>query len=187
MPADYTLFCGRFQPFHNGHFDVVKRMISGEFGGAPILGVIINSTAAGAEKVSSETLALGDKRQSRSLNPFTLMERLSLIRNVLTDEVIQEELVLTAIPRPELYWELIESMFPGNRQWILATGKDEFEKAKERFFISRGDKVVLLERLELGVSGTMLRSLWLGGSEFEQLVPRAVGVFLKERLEECDL
>ena len=144
-----------------------------------ILGVIINTLSLQSGKTTTKHLGRGDSAQSPEKNPLTVSERLVLIREVMREEGLDGQVVLTAIPRPELYWEIISTMLPGIRTWVLPKQLDAFDHGKKRFFESHGDRVALIRSSRI-ISGTAVReALRSGDKRLANSVPKSVLTFLK--------
>lgn len=63
---EYAVFIGRFQPFHNGHLEIVE---------------------AALKKAQRVIVVVGSARSGRNIkNPWTYAERISMIANSLSDE-----------------------------------------------------------------------------------------------------
>lgn len=176
---DYVIYCGRYQPFHNGHLQMLRaalRLSARQH----VLGVIINSVSSASGKRATKHLKRGDLAQRPERNPLTIAERLLLIREVMHLEGLDAQVVLTAIPRPELYWEIVRAMMPGTRTWVLPQQLDEFDRGKKKFFESRGDRVALVHSSRL-LSGTSIReALVSGDARVAKAVPKSVFTFLRK-------
>lgn len=71
---DYLVFMGRFQPFHRGHLEIVKKAM---------------------EVSRNLVMVLGSHNQSRSIrNPFNTEERIKIIRSALSEEVLERVIFL---------------------------------------------------------------------------------------------
>jgi cytidyltransferase-like protein len=169
----YVLCCGRYQPFHNGHLHLLREAATR--GGTLVVGAIIATpTPLSGTLGTSDMRAIGDRRLDPSLNPFTLVERMRMITGAIADEPWAGSAIVTPMPRPDVYWELVEAMFPGERVWVLQAHDDPFEAAKEQFYQSRGDAVLRLTTT-YHTSGTRFRELLATDRERAfSLVPAAV-------------
>lgn len=175
----YLLFCGRFQPFHNGHLSLLRR--TARHSGQIVVGVLITmkSSAPTATSPANDFTALGDQRCEEDLNPFTVVDRVRMISASVGAEPWSAGAVVVAVPRPDLYWQLIEAMFPGLRTWILPTNDDPINDAKERFYSAKGDRVLRIV-VDSDVSGTGIREALLRDpSTASGLVPEPVAAFLR--------
>jgi cytidyltransferase-like protein len=177
-----VLYCGRFQPFHNGHLSAIQEAVE-TFSEPLIVGVIINTVLSHSSLPQDAwTLAqIGDERQVAALNPMPLLDRLEVIADVMNEAGLSNKIRLIPMPRPESYWELVIAMVPGPRTWLLPDSQDPFELGKKEFFLSRGDTVSLLKKWT-SVSGTGVRELLANGDRrVEDQVPKAVLEYFKSR------
>ena len=79
MPMDRGLFIGRFQPFHNGHLEAVRRL---------------------AQQHDELILGIGSANVSHTAtNPFTAGERIEMIRGALKDAQVTHVL---PVPIPDV-------------------------------------------------------------------------------------
>lgn len=63
---EYAVFIGRFQPFHNGHLEIIETAL---------------------KKAKTVIVAIGSCRASRNIkNPWTYQERMHMISNSVQDE-----------------------------------------------------------------------------------------------------
>jgi cytidyltransferase-like protein len=173
--SDHMLYCGRFQPFHNGHLAVIQQILDNSEGPL-IIGVIINAirSRSSIPEDTWELAQMGDERQAEDLNPVPLLDRLEMIGKALNEANLSSRIRVLPMPRPESYWELVIAMVPGTRTWVLTDSSDPFELGKQRFFISRGDRISVVKS-RIAIRGTDVRaSLARGDSEVRSLVPKAV-------------
>ena len=76
------VFVGRFQPFHNGHLEVIKKIV---------------------DEVDELVIIVGSSQYSHRLdNPFTAGERITMIRKALEEEGIQLSRIWI-IPVPDVH------------------------------------------------------------------------------------
>ena len=82
-------FVGRFQPFHNGHLEIIKKIV---------------------KEVDELVIIVGSSQYSHKLdNPFTAGERITMIRRALKEEGIQLSRIWI-IPVPDVYQHALWSM-----------------------------------------------------------------------------
>ncbi len=156
----YSLFIGRFQPFHNGHLQVITD--------------IINS----GEKV---IIAVGSAQVSHTpTDPFTAHERLVMIKRTLVDAGISAE----------NYWLMPIQDINQNQIWVkyLQNNLPEFNKiysgstlVKQLF---RENSQIQLEELPRhnGLSATKIRNLIANNDPtWEKHTPAAVAKYIKEK------
>ncbi len=175
----FVLCCGRFQPFHNGHLRFLRQ--AARQPGQIVIGVIVVTTVAesGRRRRVPKTLgAMGDARLTQALNPYSALERVRMISACVKKQAWASRAMVVPIPRPDVYWEIISAMFPGERTWALPVSEDPFEDAKERWYRQQGDRVVRINA-DLSVSGTRVRKLLATDrSTALTLVPAPVASFL---------
>lgn len=147
------IYCGRFQPFHNGHLTTLRSAAT--LDGRLVVGVVFSALSP-EHTPSDEFTAMGDARLSASLNPFSVIDRLTMISATVRSHHLADRTTVMPMPRPDVYWELVTAMLPGPRTWILPIGDDPFNQVKERFFVGRGDRVVRVQG-DPTVCGTQVR------------------------------
>lgn len=153
----YSIYPGRFQPFHLGHEHILREAIQafGEGGGGYVVGVIVNNVASDRDPLAAPRI--GDERQTSGLNPFSVFDRVRMITAALQQSPLSIAVALP-LPRPTLYWEVIEAMFPGQRRWILPETDDPFELQKATHYRRKGDLVHLVAP-RADIAGTAVRAL----------------------------
>lgn len=83
-PYDYVVFIGRFQPFHNGHKEVIKKAL---------------------ELTDNLIVLIGSSNVSRSIrNPFTFKERKALIQKCFSNNIFKAILPLNDYPYNDSRW-----------------------------------------------------------------------------------
>jgi len=153
------LFVGRFQPFHNGHLEVIKII---------------------AKNVDEVVIVVGSSQYSHRLdNPFTAGERITMIRRALKEARIQLSRVWI-IPVPDVHQHTL---------WVsqLVGYSPKFdvvyanEPLTHRLFNEAGFKVEPMPFIKREFySATEIRKLILNGADWEKLVPAAVAKFIKK-------
>ena len=153
------IFVGRFQPFHIGHLEVIKKII---------------------EDVDEVIIIVGSSQYSHTPdNPFTAGERISMIRKVLEEEGIQLSRIWI-IPVPDVHQHALWVS-----QIVGYSPKFDVVYANEplthRLFNEAGFKVEPMPFTKREFySATEIRKRILDGLEWEKLVPRTVGKFIKD-------
>ena len=146
-----TLYVGRFQPFHNGHFHDVKKALS--FSGSLII-------------------AIGSSQENNTkLNQFSFAERKEMI-----ERAIGKRARIIAIPdvnNDEIWLSNLKSM--AGHFDALYTGNERVK----RIFESNGLTVKDVEILE-GISSTKIRNKMHNGEEWKSMVPDDVAKYLSE-------
>ncbi len=159
MPKNSALFVGRFQPFHNGHLDVIKQILKKNDR------VII---AIG----SAEKNFLPDK-------PLTAGERFELIDESLRAEKIPaEKYCIIPVRNVNNYAIWVDHLNiyipPYNRVY---TGSHIVKACYETK--KNPPKIMGLER-NMKISATEVRNKILNKEKWEHLVPKAVSTLLKK-------
>src|ERR1035441_7121964 len=134
---------GRFQPFHNDHLVVLRKAL--QICSPIVLGIVVTTPTTSDAATPFEAEARRQHGPER--NPFSPRQRLEMITACLQEDLgDQGSLVFPILlPRPEANWNIIASMFPGTRTWIVPSAGEEFDEMKARFFESCGDEVMRLE------------------------------------------
>src|SRR5262245_38493391 len=148
----YLVACGRYQPFHNGHLSLLRK--AARHDGEIVVGVLITMRIAAPATTEPQDpfTVLGDERCDERHNPFTAVDRVRMISAALRTESWAARAFVTPMPRPDLYWPVIEAMLPGPRTWILPINDDPINAAKERYYRAHGDDVLHLP-VDVDVSG----------------------------------
>jgi nicotinamide-nucleotide adenylyltransferase len=153
------LFVGRFQPIHKGHVKVIKDLL---------------------KKVDELIIVVGSAQYSHRLdNPFTVGERLTMIREALESEKIPRDRYWI-IPVPDMHMHMM---------WVAEvvgyTPKFDVvftnEPLTRRLFIEAGYKVEAIPFHKRKVfSATEIRERMLNNKSWEELVPKSVAQFIKK-------
>ena len=153
------LFVGRFQPVHNGHLEVIKRII---------------------KNVDELVIVVGSSQYSHRLdNPFTAGERITMIRKALKEEGIQLPRIWI-IPVPDVHQHALWVS-----QIVGYTPKFDVVYANEpltrRLFIEAGFNVEPMPMIKREVYlATEIRKRMLAGENWKELVPSSVAKFIKD-------
>lgn len=154
------LFIGRFQPFHNGHLEVVKRAL---------------------KEAKHLIIVVAVPLQKTKKDPFSAEERKDMVEQALHSEGIKgfSLYVVNDIPSDGEYASHVRQFVPNFS--VVYVGEN---KLNERLFKEAGFKVVSSERY-FGISSTKVREDMLrNGSEWKKMVPKAVvGYVEKKHLE----
>jgi nicotinamide-nucleotide adenylyltransferase len=153
------VFVGRFQPFHKGHLEVVKRTL---------------------KEVDELVIIVGSSQYSHKLdNPFTSGERITMIRKALQEEEIKLSRIWI-IPVPDIHQHAL---------WVSQIGayspKFDIVYANEpltrRLFMEAGFRVESIPFIKREVYlATEIRKRILAGENWKQLVPNTVAKFIEE-------
>ena len=153
------VFVGRFQPFHNGHLEVIKRIV---------------------EDVDELVIVVGSAQYSHRLdNPFTAGERITMIRKALEEEGIQLPRIWI-IPVPDVHQHAL---------WVsrIVGYSPKFdvvyanEPLTRRLFIEAGFNVEPMPMIKREVYlATEIRKRMLAGENWKEFVPSSVARFIKD-------
>jgi nicotinamide-nucleotide adenylyltransferase len=153
------IFMGRFQPFHKGHLEAIKKIV---------------------DEVDELVIVVGSSQYSHRLdNPFTAGERVTMIRRALVEGGIQLSKVWI-IPVPDVHQHML---------WVSQImgycPKFDVVYANEpltcRLFMEAGFRVDPVPPIRREVYlATEIRKRMLAGEEWEELVPSSVAKFIEE-------
>ena len=152
-----ALLVGRFQPFHNGHLNLVEKIL---------------------EKSDSIITVIGSAQHSYTLeNPFTAGERLEMISAVLKESVHKDFYIVPVedVDSNSIWVSHIETLVP--KFDVIFTNNP----LVRTLFLDKGYKVEstsLHDRSDL--SGTNIRKKMLKGEHWEQLVPVQISKYIKQ-------
>lgn len=153
------LFVGRFQPIHKGHVKAIKDIL---------------------KRVDELVIVIGSAQYShRADNPFTVGERITMIRRALESEDIPQARCWI-IPVPDVHIHMIwvaEVVGYTPRFDIVYTN----EPLTRRLFIEAGFKVKPVPFYKRKIySATEIRERMLNNKGWEELVPESVAQLIKE-------
>jgi nicotinamide-nucleotide adenylyltransferase len=152
------LFIGRFQPYHLGHHEVVKRIL---------------------EEVDELIIGIGSAQESHSIeNPFTAGERVLMISRALDELGVRKKVYI--IPLEDIYinslWVAhVCSMVPPF-DVVYTNNPLVYRLFKEAGF--RVLKPAMVNRTEY--HGTEIRRKMLEGEDWEKYLPKAVVEVIRE-------
>jgi nicotinamide-nucleotide adenylyltransferase len=153
------LFVGRFQPFHKGHLEVVKKIV---------------------EEVDELVIIVGSSQYSHRLNnPFTTGERITMIRKALQETDIPLTRIWI-IPVPDIHQHALWVS-----QIVGYSPKFDVVYANEpltsRLFMEAGFKVESMPFIKRKIYlATEIRKRMLAGENWKELVPSSVAKFIEE-------
>jgi nicotinamide-nucleotide adenylyltransferase len=146
-----ALFIGRFQPFHKGHLESVKRIL---------------------KSCDEVMVAVGSAQESHeSLNLFTLGERIEMVYESVKEEGLAAQCLVVGIP------DINYNALWAKHLMVLSPSFDVVYSNNalvRRLFREEGVKVrplKLVERKEF--DGTFIRKLMLKGDKWKKLLPPA--------------
>ncbi len=142
------LFLGRFQPFHNGHLEVIREI---------------------AGKVDKLVIGIGSAQDSHTLeDPFTAGERHLMISETLDELGIQNYFLIPIVDinRYSVWVSHVRSLVPPFQ--VIFTNND----LTARLFSEAGTEVIRPKLYSREVySGRKVRGVILKGGEWRSLVP----------------
>jgi len=153
------LYVGRFQPFHLGHLNVIKHVLS---------------------EVDELVIVVGSAQYSHRLNdPFTAGERLTMIRRAL-DEAGVECGRVWVVPVSDVHlhmmWVSAVEGFTPHFDLVYSN-----EPLTRRLFNEAGYRVESVRFYERGsYSSTVIREKMLEDQTWEKLVPKSVAAYIRE-------
>ena len=161
MDTKRGLVIGRYQPFHNGHLEIIREIM-------------------GDPECSELIIAIGSAQESYTYeNPFTAGERIIMIDRALKKADLKNYFL---IPIPDLnryaVWVAhVESLVPPID--IVYTNNQLTKRLfSERGYVVKSPKLYDREKF----SGTKIRQMIIDGEDWTKLVPEAV-VKLIEKID----
>lgn len=159
----WIVFAGRFQPFHQGHWEVLCAAMK-EFpaDAALVLAVVAPSHWRPSDDPIAKSFSLdAEEHHQPERNPWDLRVRLRAALTVAEATKSfgrsPDKTVVTALPRPDYAFETIRLWFPGERAWVIPEAGETFDQSKETYFRARGDEVIRIP-CTCGISGRELRA-----------------------------
>jgi nicotinamide-nucleotide adenylyltransferase len=153
------LFVGRFQPFHIGHLEIIKKILT---------------------EVDELIIIVGSSQYSHRLDdPFTAGERITMIRLAL-EEIEAEFSRIWIIPVPDVHqhslWVSQIVCYSPNFDVVYTN-----EPLTKRLFTEAEFKVKHLPFIKRNLySASEIRKRILDGKDWEKLVPSSVSKFIKK-------
>ena len=149
-------YIGRFQPYHNGHHNMVERI---------------------AEDVDELVLGIGSAGDSHSVkNPFTAGERIMMITKALVDyDLVTYAVPIEDLERNSVWVSHVQSMSPdfdvaySNNPLVIQLFREADVEIRQSPMFNR-------EVLE----GTEVRERMINDGDWESLVPEAVVEVVEE-------
>jgi nicotinamide-nucleotide adenylyltransferase len=152
-----ALFIGRFQPFHFGHLQIVKRILKEQ------------------KKI---IIAIGSSQESYTLNnPFTADERREMIERTLNAENIStNNYKICFVPDLGKHEKWVEHVISiTGRIDVIYTGSE----LTKQLFAEKGYKIIDLPRIE-NISATDIREKITCNKSINKLVHHEVSKYLQE-------
>lgn len=163
----WIIFAGRFQPFHIGHWRVVKQVIPQLQAQDQLILATVAPMAAAEDSITAKPIDAGfaataQEHHLPERNPWSTAQRLLALRAIAQQVETSHpnlSIATTAIPRPAYGWAFIQAWFPGERVWVIPKAGEAFDEAKNEFFLNQGDQTLRVED-NSQISGRELRQLW---------------------------
>ena len=153
------LYVGRFQPFHLGHLDAIKEVLS---------------------KVDEIVIVIGSAQYSHNIhNPFTAGERLVMVRRALEDaEVDYSRLWIVPVPDVHLHMLWVSALEGYTPRFNVVYSNEPLTR---RLFMEAGYKVENIRFFQRKLyTSTLVREKMLKGESWTSLVPKSVADFIDE-------
>lgn len=153
------VFVGRFQPFHKGHLEFIKKIL---------------------DEVNELVIIVGSSQYSHNLdNPFTSGERITMIRKAIKEAGIELSKIWI-IPVPDVHQHALWVS-----QIVGYSPKFDVVYANEpltrRLFTEAGFKVEPMHFIKREVYlATKIRNRMKTEANWEELVPKSVANYIKE-------
>jgi len=152
------LYIGRFQPFHKGHLEALKWILQRE---------------------DEVIIGIGSAQFSHTLdNPFTVGERIEMIRRTLIAENLLNRCIITPIPDigQHSLWVSVVKQYCPRFDRVYTNGP-----LTRRLFIEAGYQVLDIPRFNREkYDGTRIRRLMVEGGPWAELLPAPVASFIIE-------
>ncbi len=153
------LYVGRFQPFHKGHLQVIKRIL---------------------EEVEELIIVIGSSQISHELdNPFTAGERIAMVRRALTEEGVDaSRYYLIPVPDTNMHSIWVNIVISLTPPFEVVYSNSPLTR---RLFEEAGFEVKSVPLFLREVySATEIRRRMLADEPWEDLVPKGVAEIIAE-------
>jgi nicotinamide-nucleotide adenylyltransferase len=151
------LYVGRFQPFHLGHLEAIKKIL---------------------EEVEELVVVIGSAQYSHNKgNPFTAGERLVMIRNALEEAKVDSSRVwIVPVPDVHLHMMWVSALEGYTPKFQIVYSNEPLTK---RLFMEAGYRVKGVPFFERQLySSTIVREKMLLDDSWKTLVPKTVSEFI---------
>jgi cytidyltransferase-like protein len=179
------IFAGRFQPFHNGHLQVLQQACEKLTSNDTLVLAVISPFKS--DDVADESfLESSLEHHHPNRNPWDISVPLKAITQIAQSCHCCDQIITTLMPRPEYGWRTITEWFPQKRIWVIPSADEAFDEKKSDFFKKMGDTVVRFEDTT-EISGRELRNWYKEGNHksFIENVPECVGnIYLRKKSDE---
>ncbi|HLI45709.1 MAG TPA: nicotinamide-nucleotide adenylyltransferase [Geobacterales bacterium] len=159
MDPDRALYIGRFQPFHNGHYQALRWILS---------------------QFEQVVLAIGSAQYSHTKeNPLTVGERIECIWSQLRLDGLLDRVIVVAVPDVGLHsqWVSVVKQYCPNFKVVFSNDNLTRLLFKEAGYEIRNIPFFDREIYE----ATKIREAISKGQEWEKLVPMKVAEYIKSK------
>jgi len=126
------IFAGRFQPFHNGHLEVLRQLCQ-KVGPEDTIVLAVVAPFQSQDIKDKAFLEASEEHHKPERNPWDVSVVLSAVSHVALTEGYGKRILTTLLPRPEYGWETIVKWFPGERIWVIPLAQEDFDEKKVIF------------------------------------------------------
>jgi len=178
------IYAGRFQPFHNGHLQVLQQACK-ILMPTDTLVLAVVSPFESNNVVDENFLKSSLEHHLPARNPWNVSVPLRAITQIAQSCDCRGQIITTLIPRPEYGWHTITEWFPQKRVWVIPSADETFDEKKSDFFKKMGDSVIRFKD-DTGISGRELRNWYSNGNHksFTEYIPECVGNIYLEKTDE---
>jgi len=153
------LYVGRFQPFHLGHLEAIKEVLS---------------------DIEELVIVIGSAQYSHNINnPFTAGERLVMIYRALHEaEIDQSRLWVVPVPDVHLHMLWVSALEGYTPRFNVVYSNEPLTR---RLFMEAGYKVKGIRFFQRKLyTSTLVREKMLKGESWTTLVPKSAADFINE-------
>lgn len=175
MNSTNYIFPGRFQPFHNGHIEVILSILNKiNTTDKLIIAIIVDSHTSVNPIAEFEQIA--NNNHTLEMNPISSLHRLELINICVNNELckFQNQILTTILPRPETNWEVVIKIIGSNHVWVVPKTGDKFDYYKSLFYKAMRAQFLEIESIKT-INATYIREcINKKNTIWENLVPKSI-------------
>lgn len=170
----YHIFAGRFQPFHNGHLEIVEKAIS-NLSNDDFLVIGIVTAFKGLAVIDNSFADNAIEHHLVERNPWFPLVPLKAVTHLSKVLNKSNQIIITVLPSPDSSWQEISNWFPKNRKWIIPEADEDFDEKKADFYRRQGETVIRYKECS-NVSGRELRDYFFKGDyeNFKKYIPAQI-------------
>lgn len=177
MRPPALIFPGRFQPFHDGHDEVVQSVLDAHRPPHLVLAVVFDVSLSKSDEFDAAS-AEHFRPERNPFDPLTVHDMLQRFMTARHPGRVQ----VVMIPRPARgrTWQLLERMLPAQRSWVVPDAGEAWDERKAAFFAEMGEAVLRVPHRP-DVSGRELRAAMSRGDwqEVARQVPAGLVPLLR--------